>query len=80
MNDKSRLYWQCRRGMLELDLLLQGFLEQGHDALSSDEKQAFENLLTCPDDLLLAYLLGHTVPADGLTADVVEKIRHAAVP
>jgi succinate dehydrogenase flavin-adding protein (antitoxin of CptAB toxin-antitoxin module) len=25
--DRNRLYWKCRRGLLELDLVLQRFLE-----------------------------------------------------
>lgn len=75
---KSRLYWQCRRGMLELDHLLQGFYHRSIDELSPAELKSFESLLQCPDAQLLEYLLGHSVPVDTALSNVVHKIRHAA--
>lgn len=76
--EKNRIHWQCRRGMLELDDMLQGFLKQGYDALAKNERVDFENLLNCHDNLLLEYLMGRTVPADPNTANVVKKIRATA--
>ena len=75
---KSRLYWQCRRGMLELDSLLQGFFKQHIESLSEQQLESFENLLKSPDDLLLEYLMGRMVPMDAGVADVVTKIRQSA--
>ena len=74
---KSRLYWQCRRGMLELDSLLQEFFKQQYDDLSEQQRGAFELLLQSPDDLLLEYLMGRMVPMDTGMADVVTKIRQS---
>jgi len=76
--EKNRLHWQCRRGMLELDDMLQGFLTQGFDELKTNERTHFENLLNCHDNLLLEYFMGRTVPADPDTANVVRKIRATA--
>jgi antitoxin CptB len=76
--ERRRIHWQCRRGMLELDDMLQGFLARGFDALEKNERADFENLLNCHDNLLLEYLMGRTVPADPDTANVVNKIRAAA--
>ncbi len=76
--EKNRIHWQCRRGMLELDDMLQGFLQRAYNDLDSAERVDFENLLTCHDNLLLEYLMGRTVPADPDTAHVVNKIRAAA--
>jgi succinate dehydrogenase flavin-adding protein (antitoxin of CptAB toxin-antitoxin module) len=64
--------------MLELDDMLQGFLEKAFDALDASERRQFETLLRCHDNLLLEYLMGRTVPADPDTANVVNKIRAAA--
>lgn len=75
-----RLRWQCRRGMLELDLLLLGFLDHGYDALPPAGRRAFETLLAAPDPLLYEYLLGGTVPIDKDVADVVRQVRAAAGP
>ena len=71
----ARLYWQCRRGMLELDLLLQDFMKQTWPALDDIHRQAFETLLQSPDQLLYDYLLGDTIPFDKDVAYVVEQIR-----
>lgn len=73
--DKNRLAWRCRRGMLELDLLLQGFLERDYDALNREQQAHFEQFLALPDQTLLDYLLHHR-PADKTEfVDVIEKIR-----
>jgi antitoxin CptB len=76
--EKNRIHWQCRRGMLELDDMLQSFLEQAYDDLNSSERAHFESLLNSHDNLLLEYFMGRTVPADPDTANVVNKIRAAA--
>ena len=74
----GRLYWQCRRGMRELDLLLHGFLERGYGGLDEEGRAAFSALLDLPDSLLFEYLMGHVFPSDAAMADVVRKIRDAA--
>ncbi len=75
----ERLRWQCRRGMLELDLLLQGFLDGGYRALSTAERQAFRTLLDYPDQVLLEWMMGRERPVDKEIAGVVDRIR-ASVP
>lgn len=76
--EHARLHWQCRRGMRELDLLLQGYLEHAYDAASGPERAAFRRLLDYPDQLLLEYLMGALSPSDRAIGDVVAKIRLAA--
>lgn len=75
---KSRLYWRCRRGMLELDLLLQGFVLNGYDALMENEKYDFERLLETADQELLELLLAQKESEDPALANVIAKIRNAA--
>lgn len=55
----SRLKWACRRGMLELDVLFMPFVEEAFDALSYEDKELFERLLTCDDPDLWAWIMGH---------------------
>jgi len=74
----SRLRWQCRRGMLELDEFLLSFLDKKYLGLSDAKKQTFEQILDLPDQLLLDYLLGQTKPIDMDVADVIQQIRHSA--
>ena len=69
------LKWQCRRGMLELDLLLNNFIDNRVDALTEDEKQVLLNLLTYPDQILLDLLLGNSVSSDVAIARLVDAIR-----
>jgi antitoxin CptB len=78
MADRNRIYWQCRRGMLELDTLLQGFFLAQYDSLKEDERAAFKTLLTCSDEILLEYLMGRMRPIDPTIAYVVDKIRYSA--
>jgi len=72
---RERLRWQCRRGMLELDLLLAGFLEEGYESLSPADKARFAALLSHPDQLLQGWLMGHASPTDTGLARLVEVIR-----
>ena len=53
----SRLRWQCRRGMRELDTLLVDYLEQVYPDASDHEKASFERVLALSDPELIAYLL-----------------------
>ncbi|MGB5247702.1 MAG: succinate dehydrogenase assembly factor 2 [Woeseia sp.] len=56
-SDKSRLRWQCRRGMRELDVLMSGWLERHFDTASESQKAAFRTLLELPDPELASYLV-----------------------
>jgi len=76
---KSRLYWQCRRGMLELDYLLQHYFTRHFDEMDKAQQDAFEQLLGCEDDQLFRYLFGSLKPLQQDLADVVESIRNCAV-
>lgn len=78
MNELPRLRWKCRRGMLELDLLLRDFLDSGYTQLDAPERVVFEHLLDCPDAVLLEWLMGRIRPTDKDVVRLVDKIRAAA--
>lgn len=59
-----QLRWQCRRGMLELDLVLMSFLEKKYDSLAIDEQQQFAALLNFPDPMLYTWLLEKNNPSN----------------
>lgn len=73
----NRLRWRCRRGMLELDVMLQQFLRRGFGDLDAAQRAEFVALLDYPDPELLDMLLGR-VPLQGGMADVIAKIRASA--
>ncbi|OUL58636.1 succinate dehydrogenase assembly factor 2 [Pseudoalteromonas ulvae] len=64
LDNKARLRWACRRGMLELDVLLMPFVEQGYDALTEADKYIFQRLLTQEDPELFAWFMGHETSSD----------------
>ncbi|MDH5299879.1 MAG: succinate dehydrogenase assembly factor 2 [Gammaproteobacteria bacterium] len=73
----GRLRWACRRGMLELDILLESFLEKGYARLSMEQKLVFQQLLDFPDQELLELCLGKVQAESDELQDVIEKIRLA---
>jgi len=75
--ERSRLAWRCRRGMLELDLLLQGFLDSGYDELTTAQQTHFVQLLELPDQQLLDYLMERQIPMEPEFAEFITKIRRA---
>jgi antitoxin CptB len=78
LHSRNRLAWQCRRGMRELDVLLNDFLEYRFERLDAHERDSFARLLGYPDAVLLEWLMGRMVPADKDVAAIVQDIRHTA--
>ena len=71
---ESRLRWQCRRGMRELDELLLDFLMQQYPTAPEMDKEAFRALLELSDPELIEYLLQSVRPDSEHTARVVDRI------
>lgn len=68
-------HWQCRRGMLELDLLLNNFVDKKVGSLTIQQKKSFELLLSYPDQTLLDLLLGNSVSSDPVLSVLVKEIQ-----
>ena len=58
MAEMDRIRWQCRRGLLEMDLILQRFLAEDFDSLGTEELVLFKELLGEVDTVLLAWVMG----------------------
>ena len=76
LDSLSRLRWQCRRGMLELDLILNAFMDRGFDALDNEQKNIFKQILDYPDQLLFDLLLDQMKSSDREVASLVTHIRN----
>jgi len=76
----SRVRWQCRRGMLELDALLGDFVEHYYLDLTTQQRESFHAILEYPDQLLFDYFFGQCIPIDKDVADVIQWIRQAVMP
>ena len=48
-NNRGRVRWQCRRALLELDLVFTRFLERHFDRLTDDQLADLDDLLRCDD-------------------------------
>ena len=74
MSELSRLRWQCRRGMRELDELLLAYLNERYPLADDDEKAAFQAVLSLADPELNSYLLQRQTPASEPIARVINHI------
>ncbi len=75
INNRQKIYWACRRGMLELDVILNKFLEGAYADLPDAEKELFIKLLAQTDPDLFSWLLGHDEPSDPTLKHIVIKVR-----
>lgn len=71
-----RLRWRCRRGMRELDQLMNRYLDHAWPTDSEARRGVFLKLLDCEDDKLWHWFMGHEVPEDVEIASLVARIRN----
>ena len=75
----ARLRWRCRRGMLELDVVLERFIDSQLEQLEAADLTRFETLLEAQDHDLMEWLLkGDPVPDSDLQP-LVDRIRSLPV-
>ncbi|MGR8929823.1 MAG: FAD assembly factor SdhE [Gammaproteobacteria bacterium] len=79
MIDLKKLRWRCRRGTLELDLMLRRYLDQRFSLAETDEKQAFIRLLDMEDSELLKYLMGDGICDEAALRPIIETVRRLPV-
>lgn len=75
MTEKSRVRWLCRRGMKELDVLLERFLEADYDSLDPERRAEFVALLNHEDPDLWALLMERVEPEGKLQGELLARIR-----
>ena len=71
----ARVRWACRRGMLELDVLFQPFVEKHYETMSNADKTVFVELLECEDPELFAWFMGHEVCNNPQFAEMIVRVR-----
>jgi len=75
---RNRLAWQCRRGMRELDEMLNTFLERRYKSLDDKELEQLNVLLEYHDTVLLDVLMGRQAAPDTEVTDLAREIRNTA--
>ena len=74
--DFERLRWRCiRRALLELDITLTRFLDDGFEELSDEQQQVFVELADMEDHELWYLLSGKAECDDPRFAPIVAAIR-----
>jgi antitoxin CptB len=73
----KRLRWQCRRGMREMDMLLERWLDARYLKIDAARQAAFQTLLKTEDDLLWDWMMAKADPTDSLQAELIVEIRDA---
>ena len=71
---KRRYHWQCRRGLLEVDLVLNEYLERFFDQESEAHQLLFARLLEQQDAALFEWFTRRSQPPDAALRDYVEHI------
>ncbi|MGH8296704.1 MAG: succinate dehydrogenase assembly factor 2 [Steroidobacteraceae bacterium] len=68
------LLWRCRRGMKELDVLLERYALAALPQAGAAERRLLGQLLDRPDPELAGYFLGGRVPPEPEMAALVTRI------
>ena len=73
--DRGRVRWQCRRALLELDLVFTRFLERDFDRLTDGQLADLEDLLRCEDHDLWAMVNGSRPCQDDRWKEMIDLLR-----
>jgi antitoxin CptB len=80
MAELDRMRWRCRRGMLELDLVLDAFAREALERLSAQELASFGQLLDASDNDLWDWISARSEPPDPRLAGLVRRLRAIRCP
>lgn len=78
LENPARIAWACRRGMLELDLILNQFFKEAYANLNDDSKKCFISLLNSNDMELFSWLIGGNDAIPEELAPITQMIRKHA--
>ena len=73
-SEYNRVCWASRRGMLELDLVLEPFVKEAYPTLSEADQRRYRDLLECEDQDMYRWFLGRVRPDDPELASIVDAI------
>ncbi|MFV8816345.1 succinate dehydrogenase assembly factor 2 [Haliea sp. E17] len=73
-DELNRMRWAARRGMLELDLVLEPFVNGRYQVLGEEDRARFRRLMESEDQDLFAWFLRREIPQDEELAAIVSDI------
>lgn len=71
-----KLRWQSRRGMKELDMLLEAFIAGHSEGLLAGGWPGLERLLDEEDDVLFDWISGRNLPKDRDMLELIRRLTH----
>lgn len=72
--EHNRMRWAARRGMLELDLVLEPFVQARYTSLDEADRIRFRDLMLSEDQDLFTWFMRREQPDDAELAIIVSKI------
>mgnify|MGYP003338358083 CR=1 FL=1 len=75
MAELDRIRWHCRRGLLELDLILERFNQKYLDGLDAAQLEQFKELLALDDNCLLDLIMERIAVTDQRLAPVLGMLK-----
>ncbi|HRQ59095.1 MAG TPA: succinate dehydrogenase assembly factor 2 [Azoarcus taiwanensis] len=73
--NRGRVRWQCRRALLELDLVFTRFLQEHFDSLDESQLADLDDLLKCEDHDLWAMVNGSKPCAERRWEEMIAMLR-----
>jgi antitoxin CptB len=70
-----RMAWRCRRGLLELDIVLGNFIGLRFETMTTEQLEILEKLLDYPDNELWDLITGRTQTQDARAQALLQSIR-----
>ena len=77
MAELDKIRWHCRRGLLELDLILERFNGKYLASLNPEQIDRFKELLAFPDNDLLDLVMGRGLAPARRYENVLQLLRAA---
>lgn len=71
---KKQYQWQCRRGLKEVEVVLNDYLERFFDSDSAELKSLFGTLLAEQDADMFEWFTGRSAPQDAALAEYVQQM------
>ena len=75
MAELDKIRWHCRRGLLELDLVLEKFNERHLPGLGPEQLDRYQELLAFPDNDLLDLVMGRAASPDRRHDGILQLLR-----
>lgn len=72
--EMNRMRWAARRGMLELDLVLEPFVTNCYAQLDELDRRRFQQLMLCEDQDLFSWFMQRAQPDDEELVQIVSQI------